>query len=122
MGDKFRNKYRIASARSQCWDYGWNGAYFITIVAHARTILFGEIASGETRLNEFGRIVQDEWRKSSVIRREIELDVFVVMPNHVHGIVVINEPPPPLVRGGGSGRPPPPQLGPAPRAPLPSSR
>jgi len=50
-------------------------------------MLFGEIAGNEMQLNELGKIVLDEWQKSSIIRREIELDCFVVMPNHIHGIV-----------------------------------
>ncbi len=44
------------------------------------------------RLNDWGRIVQDEWDKSAQIRKEIELDAFVIMPNHVHGIIAIAEP------------------------------
>jgi len=81
--------HRRRSIRLREYDYTQPGAYFITIVAHARAMLFGEIAGGATRLNEVGRIVEDEWQKSSVIRCEIELDVFVVMPNHIHGIVNI---------------------------------
>jgi REP element-mobilizing transposase RayT len=82
-------KHRRRSIRLPEYDYRQAGSYFITVVTHGRNMLFGEIAAGETRLNEFGRIVQDEWRKSAVIRREIELDIFVIMPNHIHGIVNI---------------------------------
>jgi len=82
-------KLRRRSIRLREYDYRQPGAYFITVVAHGRAVLFGEIVGGETRLNEYGRIVEDEWQKSSIIRREIELDAFVVMPNHIHGIVNI---------------------------------
>jgi putative transposase len=82
-------RHRRRSIRLREYDYRQAGAYFITAVAHGRAALFGEIAKGEARLNEFGKIVEDEWRKSSVIRREIELDVFVIMPNHIHAIVNI---------------------------------
>ena len=85
-------KRRRRSIRLREYDYRQAGVYFITVVTHGREMLFGEIAGGGTRLNEFGRIVEDEWQKSSVIRREIELDVFVVMPNHIHGIVNIINP------------------------------
>jgi len=51
--------------------------------------MFGEINNGKMRLIEFGRIVQEEWERSSVILNEIEMDAFVVMPNHIHGIVFI---------------------------------
>jgi REP-associated tyrosine transposase len=93
--------HRRRTIRLREYDYRQAGAYFITAVAHGRGMLFGEIARGETRLNEFGRIVEEEWQKSSVIRREIELDVFVIMPNHIHGIVNITD-----VDVGATGRSP----------------
>jgi len=51
--------------------------------------LFGDISNGEMHLNEYGKIVQTEWLKSSEIRNEIELDAYQIMPNHFHGIVII---------------------------------
>ncbi|MSP39124.1 MAG: transposase [Deltaproteobacteria bacterium] len=80
---------RRQSIRLQDYDYALAGAYFITMVTQDRKCLFGEIVDGEIKLNDCGHIVQDEWEKSAQIRNEIELDAFVVMPNHVHGIVVI---------------------------------
>jgi len=82
---------RRRSIRLQDYDYGLAGAYFITIVTKDRKCLFGEIADGEMRINDCGKIVQDEWEKSAQIREEIELDAFVVMPNHIHAIVIITE-------------------------------
>lgn len=82
-------RHRRRSIRLREYDYRQAGAYFITVVTHGRAALFGEIANGETRLNEFGQVVEDEWQKSSIIRQEIEMDVFVVMPNHIHGIMNI---------------------------------
>jgi len=70
---------RRRSIRLREYSYRQMGAYFITVVAHGREMLFGEVAAGKTELNEWGRIVEDEWEKSSIIRREIELDVFVIM-------------------------------------------
>ena len=78
------------SIRLQYYDYALAGAYFITIVTQNRKCLFGDIVDGEFRSNNWGQIVQDEWEKSAQVRKEIELDAFVVMPNHVHGIVVIS--------------------------------
>jgi putative transposase len=80
---------RRRSIRLQDYDYALAGAYFITMVTQNRKCLFGEIVDGEIKLNDCGQTVQDEWEKSAQIREEIELDAFVVMPNHVHGIVVI---------------------------------
>ena len=80
-----------ASTRLQRFDYSLTGAYFITIVTCQREMLFGEIVDGEMRLNRRGEIVQEEWFRSAEIRKEIQLffDEFVVMPNHIHGIVWI---------------------------------
>ena len=79
------------SIRLQDYDYALAGAYFITIVTKDRKCLFGDIADGEIRLNDCGQTVQDEWEKSAKIRKEIELDAFVVMPNHVHAIIIITD-------------------------------
>ena len=77
------------SIRLQGYDYSQAGAYFLTICTHDRECLFGEIVHGKMRLNDAGRIVADEWLKTEEIRNEIELDEWVVMPNQLHGIVVI---------------------------------
>src|SRR5690606_8382257 len=74
------------------YDYSQPGAYFITICTHQREHLFGEIVDGEMKLNEFGQIAHEEWHKTALIRGEIDLDEFVIMPNHFHGIVIIHEP------------------------------
>ena len=77
------------SIRLRGYDYCRAGAYFVAICAWRRECLFGEVVDGEMVKNECGGIVWDEWRKSATIREEIELDEFVIMPNHVHGIVFI---------------------------------
>lgn len=64
----------------------------MTICAYRRQCIFGDVVDGRMVLNQYGAIVADEWQKSSVIRREIELDGWVVMPNHFHGIVIIKNP------------------------------
>jgi len=78
------------SIRLQHYDYSQAGAYFVTICAHARECLFGEIVDGAMILNDYGKIVEEEWLKSAEIRKELELDAYVIMPNHLHGIVLIN--------------------------------
>ena len=79
------------SIRLREYDYAQAGAYFVTICTQHRECLFGEIVDGRARLNAPGEVVAAEWSRSARIRREIELDSFVVMPNHVHGIVVIRD-------------------------------
>jgi len=90
MSEKFKNKYRVASARLSGYDYSQNGAYFITIVTQQFEHFFGEIVDDEMVLNEMGEIVWNEWFLSEKIRDHIFLDKFVIMPNHVHGIVIID--------------------------------
>ncbi len=82
---------RRRTLRLPGWDYAAAGAYFVTIVTHERWSLFGTVRDGAMTLSPCGNIVREEWLASAAIRREIELDTFVVMPNHVHGIVWIVE-------------------------------
>jgi len=82
------------SIRLRGYDYSRNGAYFVTICSWNRECLFGSITgvkSGkpEMVLNEYGEIVRDEWSRTALIRKEIDIDEFIVMPNHFHGIVFI---------------------------------
>ena len=82
-------KHHRHSIRLKYWDYSRTGAYFVTIVTYGRELLFGQVVDGEIRLTQFGEIARVEWKASADIRDEIRLDVFVVMPNHIHGIVWI---------------------------------
>lgn len=80
------------SYRLEGYDYSNEGAYFVTLVAYEHQYIFGKVAFGVVLLTEFGQITHDEWFKSSKVRSEIVLyeDEFIVMPNHVHGIVWID--------------------------------
>jgi putative transposase len=78
------------SIRLPGYDYTAPGAYFITIATHNRQTIFGEIIDGVIQLNTCGEIARDEWVKTAAIRREIALDEFAIMPNHMHGIIVID--------------------------------
>ena len=81
------NKRRVL--RLKDYDYSEPGAYFVTICTQNRKHLFGEIANGEMRLNEFGKIVQGCWDDLPNHYGRINLDAFVIMPNHTHGIIWI---------------------------------
>ncbi len=83
------NVHHRRSIRLRGYDYSKAGAYFVTICTQNRECLFGDVLDNEMRLNDLGRIVADEWMKTAEIRNGIELDEWVVMPNHFHGIVVI---------------------------------
>ncbi|WJS95767.1 transposase [Flavobacterium johnsoniae] len=89
---KFQNKYRISSIRAQCWDYGWNGAYFITICTQDRKHYFGEIQNNKMILSHAGIIADLLWHQIPSHHKNVELGDFVVMPNHIHGILIINKP------------------------------
>jgi putative transposase len=85
------HKHHRRSIRLPGYDYTQPGAYFVTIVTHDRECLFGEVVDGVMWLNAFGEIVRDEWFRTAVVRPYVMLDPdeFVVMPNHVHGIIWI---------------------------------
>jgi putative transposase len=83
------NKHHRRSIRPPGWDYRQDGAYFVTIATHERAHLFGEVVNGAMVMSEFGRIVAEEWERTAQLRPYVRLDAFVVMPNHVHGIVWI---------------------------------
>ncbi|MGZ2371543.1 transposase [Ancylomarina sp. YFZ004] len=92
MSEKFQNQYRIKSARLENWDYGSNAAYFVTICTQDRAHYFGEITDGIMQLSEIGFLAYKYWLEISEHFPFVELDEFVVMPNHVHGIIIINKP------------------------------
>ncbi len=82
-------RHHRRSIRLRGYDYSRPGAYFVTICAFSKQCLFGEIVDGKMRRNAIGELVHAEWFRSSAVRKEMQLDDFVVMPNHVHGIVRI---------------------------------
>ena len=84
-------RHRRRSIRLKGYDYTQSGAYFVTICTYDRRCLFGRIVDGAMRLNPFGKIVRDEWFKTSQVRQNVVLYPyeFVVMPNHIHGIIRI---------------------------------
>jgi len=85
----FKNKYRIESARLKGWDYSGAGWYFVTLCTRGRECFFGDVVDGEMRLSSIGEIVADEWQRTPTIHPNIALDEWIVMPNHLHGIIVI---------------------------------
>jgi len=89
--DKFRNKYRTSSARLQNWNYGWNAAYFVTICTANRELFFGDFVNGEMKLSEIGAKANEYWLEIPDHFPFVKLDVYVVMPNHVHGIIIIDK-------------------------------
>lgn len=83
-------KHRRKSIRLQGYDYSQAGAYFVTIVTYHRDSLFGEIVNKGMILNDFGKIADECWRAIPEHFPFVELGAFIIMPNHVHGIIVIH--------------------------------
>ena len=89
--DEKRISHNRQSNRLQGYDYSSPGYYFVTIVSHNRLPIFGGIISGEVQLNRNGKIVKDCWLEIPKHFQSVTLDEYVIMPNHLHGIVKINE-------------------------------
>ena len=83
------NIHHRRSIRLKGYDYSQPGAYFITICTHQRECLFGEIIDGQMHLKNFGRIIQIHWGNLQKHHLHIKLDEFVIMPNHLHGIIIL---------------------------------
>ena len=96
MEGLYQNKYRIKSTRLPGWDYGANAYYFVTICAHNRAHYFGDAliddhSEASVALSEIGGIARDELLKAPEIRPYVQLDEYIIMPNHVHVIFQINK-------------------------------
>lgn len=91
MNDKYQNKYRIPSARLQNWDYASEGAYFITICTKDKLHRFGRIENGIMILSKTGIIANLMWYEIKNHNKNLELGEFIVMPNHVQGILILKD-------------------------------
>ena len=85
------NKHHRRSIRLKGYDYTKAGAYFITICTWQREHLFGDIVNGEMQLSRYGETVRFNWDNLPKRYRNVELDAFIIMPNHVHGIIVLTD-------------------------------
>jgi putative transposase len=88
-----KNKYHRRSIRLKEYDYTSPGWYYITICTHQQTCLFGDINNGRIVLSSIGKIAWEYWLQIPNHFKFVELDEFVIMPNHLHGIVIINDHP-----------------------------
>ena len=86
----FKNKYRIESARLQTWDYSSERLYFITICTKDRNQYFVEVVHYEMQLSPAGILADVFWHEIKNHAKNIELGEFVVMPNHIHGILILH--------------------------------
>ena len=86
----YRNKYRIESTRLKNWDYSQNGYYYITISTEDKMKYFGKIVNDQMQLSKIGKIAKEYWRNIPQYHPYVQLDEFIIMPDHIHGIIIIN--------------------------------
>jgi len=79
------------SIRLKGYEYSQGGAYFVTICTHNRECMFGKIVDGKMCINEWGKIAERCWLEIPEHYPNVSLDEFVIMPNHIHGIIILNE-------------------------------
>ena len=84
-------KIHRKSIRLSEYDYSFPNWYYITICTHERRNLFGKINNGKMILNKLGNVVEEEWIRTKEIRKYVDLDYYVIMPNHLHGIIIIEQ-------------------------------
>ncbi len=80
----FQRQFRIASARKKGCDYGEDGRYFVTICTKNRKPWLGEIRNGIMGLSETGCVVAEEWQRTAIVRPNVQLGAWVIMPDHLH--------------------------------------
>ena len=90
MQKKYKGKYRIPSSRWPDWNYGSEGAYFITICTKKRIKYFGRISDGSIQLSEIGNIAYNNWIHIPCHFSNTIIDEFIIMPDHIHGIIIID--------------------------------
>ena len=78
------------SLRLPFYDYSQEGYYFVTVCSHNKENIFGKIKDGIMLNNSSVDIIEDEWLRTTILRENIKLGSFIVMPNHIHGIIIIN--------------------------------
>ena len=86
-----QGKYRVESARLKGWDYSQPGWYYVTLCTQDRQCHFGDIANDQMRPSAIGEIVAEEWQRTPVVRPNVGLDAWILMPNHLHGIIILQE-------------------------------
>ena len=106
----FRNKYRVENIRKRGWDYSLPGYYYVTICTKGKKNFFGEVRDDIVRLSNTGVIAGQHWKEIPSHYSAVVLDEYVVMPNHVHGIIILEKPGKPAVLVRTDENPPVPSL------------
>ena len=83
-------RYHRRSIRLQYFDYTNPGMYYITICVKHELDIFGKVKNGQMILNKYGQIAKSEWVKTNTIRKNMSIGEYIIMPDHIHGIIIIN--------------------------------
>jgi putative transposase len=89
--DRYQGRFRITSTRLKDWDYSTAGWYFVTVCTKKRKPYFGKILDSEVHYSPAAIVVAEEWARTEVLRSNVSLDEWVIMPNHMHGIMIIED-------------------------------
>ena len=89
--EKYQGKYRTKSAHLPFYDYSQNGYYFVTICTKNRIEYFGSVVNDQMVLSEIGQVILDHWQAFPENYSSVSLDEFIIMPNHLHGILILRE-------------------------------
>jgi putative transposase len=89
--DRFQRRFRTTSTRLKDWDYSSAGWYFVTICTRNQNPFFGKIIDSENHYSPAAIIVAEEWVRTDMLRPNVSLDEWVIMPNHLHGIIIIED-------------------------------
>jgi len=104
MSEKFQNKYRVKSIRKINWNYSNSGAYFVTICTKGNVNYFGTIVETQSiaslRTTQIGDVAKEYWYEIPKFHPYVSLDEFILMPNHLHGIIFISSNSTPEINGG----------------------
>jgi len=90
--ERFQNRYRIRSSRAPFWDYGKNASYFVTLCTQGRVRWFGAVVNGNMERSDLGELAHRCWMDIPNHFPFVRLGAFVVMPDHVHGIITLDKP------------------------------
>jgi putative transposase len=82
---------RRKSLRLPDYDYRQQGVYFVTVCTQEKLCLFGQIIDSTMRLNQYGKIAESVWQEMPLHYPDINNNIFIVMPNHIHGIIILQE-------------------------------
>jgi REP element-mobilizing transposase RayT len=85
----YKDRYRVETTRLKGWNCSSTGYYFVTVCTKEKECLLGEVVNGEIRLSRSGEIVAEEWQKTEQIRDNVTLNEWIIMPNHLHGVLII---------------------------------